>query len=131
MIADTNYIMDLIQEKQRAKNKIKKIKNKNTTQKLCTPVIYELLAGIEYIGSKKEKIQLNSLIKKFPILEFDVESAKICSKIDAELRKERKKLGQIDKQIASIALSNKETLLTNDNGFKIIEELFDLETEKY
>ncbi len=131
MIADTNYIIDLIQEKQRAKNKIKKIKNKNITQKLCTPVIYELLAGIEYIGSRKEKIQLDSLIKKFPILEFDIESAKICGKIDAELRKEGKKLGQIDQQIASIAISNKETLLTNDTDFKSIKEIFDLKTEKY
>ncbi len=83
------------------------------------------------MGSKKERIKFNTITKKFPVLVFDSDSATVCSEIDAELRKEGKTRSPIDLQIASIALSNDETLLTNDKDFNIIKELFDLKTEKY
>lgn len=100
-------------------------------QKLCTPVVYEVLAGIEFIGSKKERIKIDSLLQEFPILTFDLHAAEVCSEIDAELRKEGEMRSPVDLQIASIALANNEKLLTNDEDFDVMKEVFDLGLERY
>ncbi len=114
-----------------ALDKSKQLKRDGISQKLCTPVIYEVLAGIEFVSSKKERIQFNSLLNKFPILTFDLNSAQLCAEIDAELRKEGETRSPVDIQIASIALSNNVKLLTRDEDFDIIAEVFDLEIEEY
>lgn len=90
-----------------------------------------MLAGIEFVGSKKERIKIDSLLNKFPVLTFDLDSAEVCGEIDAELRKEGEMRPPIDLQIASIALANDEKLLTNDKDFDVISEVFGLEIERY
>ena len=131
IIPDTNYLIDVISGEKDALEKSKRLKRKGISQKICTPVIYEVLAGIEFVGSKKERIKFNSLLNKFPILTFDFNSAQLCAEIDAELRKEGETRSPVDIQIASIALSNNVKLLTRDSDFDIIAEVFELEVERY
>lgn len=90
-----------------------------------------MLAGIEFVGSKKERIKIDSLLNKFPILTFDLNAAEVCSEIDAELRKEGEMRSSVDLQIASIALANDEKLLSNDDDFNVMKEVFDLRLERY
>jgi len=131
IIPDTNYIIDVISGEERAVEKSKQLQEEGVPQKLCTPVVYEVLAGIEFVGSKKERIKIESLLNKFPILTFDLDAAKVCSEIDAELRKEGEMRSSVDLQIASIALANDEKLLSNDHDFDVIKEVFDLKLERY
>ncbi len=131
IIPDTNYIIDVISSEERAIEKSEQLQEEGVPQKLCTPVVYEVLAGIEFVGSKKERIKIDSLLNKFPILTFDLDAAKVCSEIDAELRKEGEMRSSVDLQIASIALANDEKLLSNDDDFDVMKEVFDLKLERY
>ncbi|MBS3816911.1 MAG: PIN domain-containing protein [Candidatus Thermoplasmatota archaeon] len=131
IIPDTNYLIDVLSNEDNAMEKSKQLQEEGVPQKLCTPVVYEVMAGIEFVGSKKEKIKIDSLVRKFPVLTFDLHAAEICSEIDAELRKEGEKCSPVDLQIASIALANNERLLTNDDDFTVMKDVFDLRLERY
>lgn len=71
------------------------------------------------------------MIKKFPVLTFDLHAAEVCAEIDAELRKEGEMRSPLDLQIASIALANDEKLLSNDDDFDVMKDVFDLSVERY
>ncbi len=131
MIADTNYIIDVLKKEGRAIEKSDALTENGRNQNLCTPVIYEVMTGIEYEGSKRERVKFESMIERFMILPYTEKSARLSGEIHAELLREGEKRGTIDVQIASIALANDETLLTNDSDFKIISEIFGLELEEY
>lgn len=131
IIPDTNYIIDVISNEENAVEKSNQLQEAGIPQKLCTPVVYEVLAGIEFVGSKKERIKIDSLLNKFPILTFDLNAAEVYSEIDAELRKEGEMRSSVDLQIASIALANDEKLLSNDDDFNVMKEVFDLRLERY
>ena len=91
---------------------------------ITTISIYELYFGVEYAGGNKEREILDDLLKGFNILSFDVDSAKISASIDAKLNKSGQRLEIRDILIASICISNKVPLLTqNINHFTRISEL--------
>jgi len=131
MIADTNYIIDVLKGEEEALEKSKALAGKGRSQNLCTPVIYEVMTGIEYTGSKKERIKFESMTDRFRILPYDGKAARISGEIHAELLREGEDRGTVDIQIASIALANGEKLLTNDSDYEIISEIFDLKLEGY
>ncbi|KXA92306.1 hypothetical protein AKJ66_04370 [candidate division MSBL1 archaeon SCGC-AAA259E22] len=131
MIADTNYIVDVLNKEENALEKSKDLTEKGRTQNLCTPVIYEVMTGIEYTGSKKERVKFESMVERFVLLPYGEKSARLSGEIHAELLQEGEERGTVDIQVASIALANDETLLTNDSDFEIISEIFGLEMEEY
>lgn len=131
MIADSSYIIDVLKGENNAIEKSQELAANNLPQKLCAPVVYEVLTGIEFVKSKKERVRFDSMLEKFTVLPFDLKSAQICSEIHAELLREGEERGFVDIQISSIALANDEKLLSNDPDFKIMEELFDLNVERY
>ncbi len=131
MIADTGYLIDVLKEEERAIEKSSELAEETRTQNLCTPVIYEIMTGIEYTRSKKERVKFESMVGRFTVLPYDEKSACLSGEIHAELLREGQKRGTVDIQIASIALSNDETILTNDSDYEIISEIFGLKTEGY
>lgn len=131
MIADTNYIIDVLSKKEDAITKSLELTQKTQAQNLCTPVIYELMTGIILAGSKREKIKFESIIEKSFIYPYDLKAARLSGEIHAELLQAGEERGSLDIQIASIALANDEVLLTNDSDFDVISELFDLKIERH
>lgn len=131
MIPDTGYLIDVLKGDKKAVQKSEELKDGVHTQNLCTPVIYEVMTGIEYTGSQKERVIFESIIQKFTVFPYDEKSARLSAKIHAELLREGKERGSVDIQIASIALSNGETLLTNDSDYHVISEIFGLQLERY
>lgn len=131
MITDTGYIIDVFRGKNHAIEKSQKLSEDGVPQKLCAPVVYEVLTGIEFVKSRRERVKLDSMLEKFDVLSFDLKSARICGELHAELLREGEERGSIDIQIASIAIANDERLLSNDSDFDMLEELFDLELESY
>ncbi|KXA91415.1 hypothetical protein AKJ57_01235 [candidate division MSBL1 archaeon SCGC-AAA259A05] len=131
MIADTNYIVDALKEEENALEKSKDLAEKGRTQNLCTPVVYEVMTGIEYTGSKKERVKFESMTERFTVLPYGEKSARLSGEIHAELLREGEARGTVDIQIASIALANDETLLTDDSDFEIVSEIFGLKMEEY
>ena len=89
----------------------------------------ELLYGIynsDKITQNKEKIL--SFLDNFKILQFDKNSSEIFAKLKAKLKKQGNIIADMDLLIASIAISNKAILFTNNlKHFKRIKELDILE----
>ena len=85
----------------------------------------ELLYGIynsNKITQNKEKIL--PFLDKFKILYFDKNSSKVFAKLKAKLKKQGEIIADMDLMIASIAISNKAILYTNNlKHFNRIEEL--------
>jgi len=89
----------------------------------------ELLYGIynsNKITQNKEKIL--PFLDNFKILQFDKSSSEIFAKLKAKLKKQGQIIADMDLMIASITISNKATLFTNNlKHFKRIEKLEILE----
>ena len=85
----------------------------------------ELLYGIynsNKITQNKEKIL--PFLDNFKLLQFDKNASVIFAKLKAKLKKQGQIIADMDLMIASIAISNKATLFTNNlKHFKRIEKL--------
>ena len=89
----------------------------------------ELLYGIynsNKITQNKEKIL--PFLDNFKILQYDKKSSEIFAKLKAKFKKKGNIIADMDLMIASITISNKAILFTNNlKHFKRIEELEILE----
>ncbi|PID48016.1 MAG: VapC toxin family PIN domain ribonuclease [Proteobacteria bacterium] len=95
---------------------------------ISTPSVSELFYGVENSKQKSENsIKLSIFLTFFEnnILPFDEKSAKEYGKIRAYINQNNKKqIGDKDMDIASIAISNKSILVTNNQkGFEFIPNL--------
>ena len=89
----------------------------------------ELLYGI-YNSNKitQNRERILPFLDNFKILQFDKSSSEIFAKLKAKLKKQGNIIADMDLIIASIAISNKATLFTNNlKHFKRIKELEILE----
>ena len=95
--------------------------------KISSITVAELYYGA-YNSQKIEKnlMTLDSFLKPFDYVEFNEKSAIEYAKIKSNLKKEGKIIGELDMQIAGIAMANDLILITNNvkefervNGLKI------------
>lgn len=105
------------------RNKINTIANDEIY--ISSITVAELYFGAYYSSQVIKNIELlNEFSSELNILNLDTECGKIFGKIKADLKKEGKIINDSDLFIASIAISNKVRLVTNnDKHFKRIEEL--------
>ncbi len=74
------------------------------------------------VNQNREKIL--PFLDKFKILQFDKSSSEIFAKLKAKLKKQGNVIADMNLMIASIAISNKATLFTNNlKYFKRVEDL--------
>ena len=126
------YILDsdiLIYFLKGEKEVIKKVLSLQNDELYITIINYtELLYGIynsNKISQNKEKIL--PFLDNFKILQFDKNASEIFAKLKAKLKKQGKIIADMDLMIASIAISNKAILYTNNlkhfnriDGLKIL-----------
>ena len=92
---------------------------------LCSVVKAELIYGAMKSQKVEQNIEkLEQFFKQFSSLPFDDDSSKIYGKVRANLEKLGNIIGPNDLLIASVALANDMTLVTNNIGeFERVEEL--------
>jgi len=92
---------------------------------LCSIVKAELIYGAMKSKKVEQNIEkLEQFFKQFSSLPFDDDSSKIYGKIRAYLEKSGNIIGPNDLLIASVALANDMTLVTNNIGeFERVEGL--------
>ena len=96
-----------------AKKKLGKYESGNVF--LSTITQAELYFGVEKSKFKSTNLHtLNAFLSFFPILDFDEKSAIEYAKIRTNLEQSGKIIGAMDMLIASIAISNDLTLVTNN-----------------
>jgi len=107
MILDTNLIVDFLRGDKRA---INKINNHNEPIKITSITAFELVMGLK----EKEREQILDLINSVIVLGFNKESAIIAGDIQRQLKETGQTIDPEDCMIAGIAISNSETLTTNN-----------------
>jgi len=123
------YILDsdiLIYFLKGEKEVIEKVLSLQNDELYITIINYtELLYGIynsNKISQNREKIL--PFLDNFKILQFDKNASEIFAKLKAKLNKQGKIIADTDLMIASIAISNKAILYTNNlKHFNRIDEL--------
>jgi tRNA(fMet)-specific endonuclease VapC len=92
---------------------------------LSSVTISELFYGIaKSIHQDKNRESIKGFLSPFQIVNFDTSSAQIFGEIRFDLEKKGTIIGPYDMQIASIALANDLTLVTNNvKEFKRIKHL--------
>lgn len=113
---DTSFIIDLINEEEKALDIHEKTKGKEITGTLC---LYELLKFSE---------KLTPLFKK-ELVPLEKEDADKASQIYQELKSKGEPIADIDVLIAGIVANRGYTLITRDEDFKRIGDI-DLQTYK-
>jgi tRNA(fMet)-specific endonuclease VapC len=121
---DTDILIDFLKQKEYAVKKIKELKDVNNFLATTSINSFELFRGViksENIDSIKP---LNILLSNLKIYNFNILSSKKAAEIFENLKSKGELLDLADIMIASIAISNNETLLTNNiSHFKRIPEL--------
>lgn len=87
--------------------------------------VAELLYGVENSSRKERNLVLvNEFISHFNIVDFDGKGAKAYAKVRKTAKDKNRNVGEIDMQIASIAIANNLTIVTNnEKDFNYIEIL--------
>jgi tRNA(fMet)-specific endonuclease VapC len=123
-LLDTNICIYII--KQRPEQVIKKFQSLKTSQLYLSSItLSELYYGAEKSLHKDKNLgALKGFTAPFEVVNFDQEASIIFGALRANLEKKGKMIGVFDLQIASIAMANEFTLVTNnEKEFKRIDKL--------
>ena len=124
MIFDTSFMIDILRGNHVAIKKLMELEKKNELQLLTVISIHELWRGLAVaLKPEDQKAKIKEIMNGLTILDLDERSAKISGEIDGMLLKSGKMIDPEDCMIAGVALSRKETVLTNDGHFKRVPGL--------
>ena len=118
---DTNVLIDLLRNKKDVVSLIKEIEK---SHKITTTSInsFELWKG--FYKTKRDDKVISELLELISLLEFDKKASKKSAEIFEYLKKKGKTVDVLDIMIASIAITNNESLLTfNKKHFENIPEI--------
>ena len=126
MIFDTSVILQTLKDVKFYRN----IRNIISEDVKITPVsVYELLRGAMYIRltkhSEKEMNVILGLISDLSVLPFGYEEGRIASYLWAKLKEKGITISDADVMISAICISSGEKLMTLDNDFEKIKEVYD------
>jgi len=123
-LLDTNICIYII--KQKPIEVFKKFKEFDIGElKISSITFAELYFGVYNSQNIEKNLEIiKNFLLPFEIVEFDGKAAVKYAKIKADLRKKGKIIGELDMQIAGVALSNDLILVTNnEKEFNRIENL--------
>jgi tRNA(fMet)-specific endonuclease VapC len=124
-LLDTGAAGDVINRRHGAYERAQSAFQQGDVIGLATPVLGELLAGIE--GSVSREPNLSRLahgIRRLRIWSFDKAAAEECGRLAATLKRIGRPMQQIDVQIAATALSlGNCTVVTRDSDFAAVPGL--------
>lgn len=120
---DSDIIIGFLKNNKETVNKIKNLQENEIEISTTSINSFEVYRG--FVNYKKDSIdKFERFLLGLKILNFNKEASKKAAEIFEELRTKGELLDLADIMIASIAVINKETLLTNNiNYFKRIPEL--------
>lgn len=115
MIADTSFLIDLMQDDGAAKDKAEKLVAESVPIMVGTPTVFELYVGVGLaIKSSEEREKVFEVLRSLTQLPLDAPSATTAGMIYAQKTKEGTKIDAEDAMIAGIALENQQAMLTKN-----------------
>lgn len=124
---DTDFLIGLDRRQQQAISKINGIIQKDELVFTTIVNVAEYYAGAFKSGDKNTIEMAKQYIKDFSVLLLDEQSALVWSKLYNEMK--ASSIGDLDLFIASIAIANKQTLMTRN--LKHFERVPDLKVESW
>jgi tRNA(fMet)-specific endonuclease VapC len=124
-LLDTNIMGDFINRRRGVDVRVDEARRRGERIVTCLPVVGELFAGVEGSSSRDRNFQrLILALKHIPAWPFDRAAAEEFGRIDAQLRREGRMKGEIDIQIAAIALSmGNTTVVSRDSDLSAMPGL--------
>ncbi|MFB3766613.1 MAG: type II toxin-antitoxin system VapC family toxin [Methanotrichaceae archaeon] len=124
LVFDTSILIDALHKNEAAVRKILELED--TGETICTTQInvLELYKGA-YAPPKSEegREKVKKLLDAFVILPINEDTYEMFGELSAELRLRGNSIGDFDELIASIALTQRATIVSRDNHFKRIPGL--------
>lgn len=120
MIADTNFLIDLLREqKAGSPGPASRFLEEHRDVELATTIITvgELAVGYQNLEDARR------FFSRIPLFRMGLDAAYEASRVDRELRKIGLRLGENDNWIAGIARYHGETLISNDKAFSRVHGL--------
>ena len=120
---DTDFLIDLSNREEKALAKLKEIRAEGDTIYTTTISMGEYYTGAYRSRDRETRVaKAREFLKAFAPMTPDYESARLWGQLSAELKSNT--IGDLDLLIASIALSNKQVLVTrNKKHFERVPEL--------
>ncbi len=115
MIFDTDFIIDVMENKPKAIDKLKRLITSGEPEIVAAPTIFELYSGL--VQSSKPELERKKILQvlsRVLILPLDASSAERGGEIDGLLTKAGQQIEPVDSMIAGIALAKGETVLTRN-----------------
>jgi len=115
VLADTSFLIDLMQDDEAAKAKAEKLVSESVPVMVGTPTIFELYVGVGLaIKSSEERERVLDVVRALTQLPLDASSAARAGIVYAQKMREGVRIDAEDAMIAGIALENRQTLLTRN-----------------
>ena len=128
---DSTFLVDLMKGDPGARGKAADLNARRESRFLSTPVLYEVLVGILFRGSRQEAEVFAGIASRFAILPFDERSARTAADIQTDLLRAGRPKSHADVMIASVAAAGGHSLVTRDHGFQDIAGIVGLSLESY
>lgn len=116
---DTNFLILLIRQNSQAISKLRTLKGPLYTTIINLAELYKGAYLSNNVSRETQKV--DNLMRFIRVIMLDRSSSKLFGQLNQQLRSNR--LEDADLLIASIAISNNETLLTRDQDFRRISTL--------
>lgn len=117
MILDTNFLIDLLEGKEAAMEKLKELRERKEPLMIPPGVLYELYTGL---NSEETARTIENELKR---AELTPPVEKEAARIRQKLNRKGNPISSIDYLIAGTARHLNEKILTNDQHFSRVEDL--------
>lgn len=130
MIADTDVLIDVMQDNERTKQRISSIESQRIPLRLSSVSLFELYYGVERVkDSARRRRRIEGVLESEPAYSADNAVMKKAGRIDGRLAANGRAIGMGDTIIAATAVVHEEPILTrNVDHFDRID---DVEIESY
>lgn len=117
MILDTNFLIDFLNNRESAVEKLRELRERKEPLMIPPGVLYEL-----YVGAESEE-EIRRIENNLNRTELTPPVEKEAARIRKKLTKEGEPISSVDYLIAGTARHLNEKILTNDQHFNRIEEI--------
>ena len=115
MIADTSFIIDIMDGDALALQKLSVVEKGGTPLNVTALTVFELWSGIARSKKKEdEKKKVRGVLLNQSVVDFDRFSAELAGSIHGELFERGTPIGSVDSMIAGIARMRGEKILTRN-----------------
>ncbi len=117
---DTSFVIDLFRHDEAALDFARKADSEGYLKAISVVTFHEVMRGLYFLNSEDRVAKGEAALRRFDILPYSENIAKVAAKIDAELARSGQMLSFPDVVIAATAVFYGLKLVTRDSHFERI-----------